>query len=130
MFFKDYFLSLADVLDARFIGHQRAGQNPADIGELCEWFIKEFLDEALSSNLKIIRGGKIVNIQGKESNQLDVLACAKNTISIFSHKGIYPVETVGGVFSVTSTLSFPKLEKCIKEFASIPKDQPKLIFPG
>jgi hypothetical protein len=130
MFFKDYFLSIADCLDSKFKGYKYDEQNPADRGELSEIFIKEFLTESLSSNLKIFRGGKIVNIDNTLSAQLDILACANNTITIFKDKGIYPIETVCGVFSVTATLTKQKLYDCIKEFKSIPKENPQFNYFG
>jgi hypothetical protein len=66
MFFKNYFDSLADALQAKFTGHSRDGQNAADKGELSEIFIKEFLTDALSDQYKIFRGGNIISSDGKE----------------------------------------------------------------
>lgn len=121
MFFRNYFDSVADILEARLKGYERDKMNPADKGELCELFIKEFLMDSLSDNFKIFRGGKVVNCSSKESKQLDIVLCGKKTIKIFSDKGIYPTETVKGVFSITSTLDIQKLNKCLEEFNSIPK---------
>ena len=127
MFFIDKFISLADKLDASFKGNSRPGQNPSDKGELCESFIKEFLEESLDPNLNIFRGGNIINIENKKSKQLDIIVCSGNSIRIFTDKGLYPVETAYGVFSVTSTLDKPKLESCIEEFKSIPKNNPQFL---
>jgi hypothetical protein len=121
MFFKGYFNSVADILEARLKGYERDQMNPADKGELCEVFIKEFLQDALGDNFRILRGGKVVNCLGEESKQLDIVLCSKRTIKIFSDKGIYPTETVKGVISITSTLDLTKLDKCLEEFNSIPK---------
>ncbi|HOO53938.1 MAG TPA: hypothetical protein PLM24_01030 [Methanothrix sp.] len=110
-------------------GIRRDGQNSTDKGELCEMFIKEVLYDLFSDNFKIYRGGKIVNINNSESDQLDVLLLSKNSIKLFGDKGIYPVESAYGVFSVTATLDHPKLfEGCIKEFKSIPKQNPMIQF--
>jgi len=129
MFFKEYFNSLADCLDAKFQGMKRKEQNPSDEGELCEIFIKDVLIDLFVDNFKIYRGGKVVNINNLESKQLDILLLAKNSIKLFGDKGIYPVESVFGVFSVTATLSHKKLfEDCIKGFKSIPKDDPQFEF--
>lgn len=121
MFFKNYFLGVCDILQAKFQGHKRANPNPTDTGELCEAFVKEFLVDSLGENFKIFRGGQIINSLGKQSKQLDIVLCGKRTIKIFGDKGIYPVESVFGVFSVTSSLSFSKLKDCMMEFRSIPK---------
>jgi len=130
MFFKSYLLSVADCLQARFEGMQRKGQNPADKGELCEVFIKEFLTDFLSGQLRIFRGGKIVNIDNDNngSKQLDIVVTTRSSLKIFGDKGIYPIETVVGVFSITATLSRTKLDTCIEEFQSIPKKNPQFNF--
>lgn len=126
MFFKDYFNSIADQLDAKYRGIQR--QKPDDKGELCEVFIKDFLTDFLSDQFKIFRGGNIINIDGSKSRQLDVILTAKNTIKIFDDKGFYPIESVYAVFSITSTLNHPKLLDCFEEFKSIPKQNPHFEF--
>ena len=122
MFFKEYFISIADCLEAQFMGIQRGGQNPTDKGELCEMFIKNLLYDLFSDHFKIFRGGKIVNIDNEESKQMDIVLTAKNSIKIFGDKGIYPVESVYGAFSITATLDHPKLFDIIEEFKSIPKN--------
>jgi len=128
MFFRDYFNSIADYLEAKFKGMQRKGQNPVDKGELCEMFIKDFLHDLFSNRFEIFRGGKIVNIDNLESKQIDILLTSKNTIKIFGDKGIYPIESVYGVFTVTATLDHPKLFDCIEELKSIPKQNPKFVM--
>lgn len=132
MFFKEYFISIADCLDAQFRGIQRAKQNTSDKGELCEIFIKNLLNDLFSDQFKIFRGGKIVNIDNRESKQMDIVLTAKNSIKIFGDKGIYPVESVFGIFSITSTLNHPKLfdgkNGVIEEFKSIPKNNPQFIY--
>jgi hypothetical protein len=121
MFFDGYFNSVAAIISARLKGYERDRMNPADKGELCELFIKEFLEDALGDTFRIFRGGKIVNVAGAESRQIDIILCSKRAIKIFSDKGIYPTETVKGVFSIASTLDLPKLTQCMEEFNSIPK---------
>jgi hypothetical protein len=76
---------------------------------LCEIFVKEFLTNALEDNYRTVRGGQIVNSNDDHSKQIDIILCSKRTSKIFSDKGIYPTETVKGVFSITSTLDLPKL---------------------
>jgi hypothetical protein len=119
--FDEYYNNIADIMEAQFKAHGYTGINPADKGELSELFVKKFLEDALSDNYKIFRGGKIINSAGLTSRQLDIVLCSKRTIKIFSDKGIYPTETVKGVFSVTATLDLAKLDSCMIEFNSIPK---------
>ena len=58
---------------------------------------------------------------------MDIVLCSKKSIKIFGDKGIYPIETVFGVFSITATLSKPKFMKTLLELATIPKS-PKFIY--
>ena len=129
MFFKNYFNSIAEIINFRYQGSKRNNQNPSDKGELCEIFLKEFLNETLNDLFKIFRGGKVVSSANIESKQLDIVICSKKSLKIFGDKGIYPIETVLGTFSITSTLTKKKLEDCIKEFQSIPK-QPRFFYEG
>jgi hypothetical protein len=121
MFFKSHFISIADIIDAKFRGYQQIAKNPADKGELCEIFIKEFLLDSLGDSFKVFRGGRVINSNGDESKQLDIILTGKRTIKLFGDKGIYPTESVFGCISVTSTLTRPKLISCCEEFKSIPK---------
>jgi hypothetical protein len=121
MFFKNLLNGTAELLDIKYQSSLRDGINSADIGELCEIFIKEFLTNCLDDYYKIFRGGNIVNTIGNCSPQLDIVLTNKNTLKIFGDKGIYPIETVIGVFSITSNLTLPKLEKCMIELSKIPK---------
>jgi hypothetical protein len=129
MFFKDYFNSVAQIIDYKYQGHNRKRQNSVDKGELCEIFIKDILIDTLSDNFKIFRGGKIISSDNGESKQLDIVLCNKKSLKIFGDKGIYPIETVSGVFSVTANFGKTKLDTCLKEFQSIPK-RPKFIYSG
>lgn len=121
MFFKEHFISIADIIDSKFRGYEKIAKNPADKGELCEIFMKEFLIDALDDSFKIFRGGRVVNCKGDESKQIDIILTGKRTIKLFGDKGIYPTETVYGCVSVTATLTRDKLLDCCAEFKSIPK---------
>lgn len=130
MFFQNHFKSVAECLDSKFKGSEYREQNIADKGELGEIFVQEFLNDALSSNLEIFRGGKAIDIHENKSKQLDVVVCGSNSITIFQDKGLYPIETIHGVISVTATLNKRKLNQCIEEFESLPKKDPQLNFTG
>lgn len=122
MFFKDHFLSIADIIDSKLKAYEKIAVNAADKGELCEIFMKEFLIDSLSDSFKIFRGGRIVDSYGNPSKQIDIILTGKRSIKIFGDKGIYPTETVFGCFSITATLSEKKLIECFEEFQSIPKE--------
>ena len=95
--------------------------HPQHMGELCELFVKSFLDAALGDNYRVFRGGTIITAGGRISRQMDIILCAKSAINFFSHKGKYPTEIVKGAVSVTATLDLAKFDDCLTEFASIPK---------
>lgn len=121
MFYKDYFISIANIIDSQFRGYESITKNPADKGEICEIFIKNFLTDSLSDSFKIFRGGRIINSVDDESKQIDVILSGKRSLKLFGDKGIFPTETVQGCFSITATLDKKKLLTCIEEFKSIPK---------
>ncbi len=121
MFFNNLLNGTAEALDIKYQSSLRDGINSADIGELCEIFIKEFLTNCLDDHYKIFRGGNIVNTIGNRSPQLDIVLTNKNALKIFGDKGIYPIETVIGVFSITSNLTLAKLKHCMTELSKIPK---------
>lgn len=135
MIFKNYLNSVVLCLDARLKGYGEQ-DNPGDIGELSEHFIKEVLQEALAGVLKIFRGGKVIDHHGNKSKQIDLVVCSRNSLSLFSDKGLYPVETVYGVINIKKTLNHTNLfsdkpDVCgaLKNLASIPTSEPKLIIP-
>lgn len=128
MFFKNYLNGLADVLDVKYISYKRDGINPADTGELCELFLKEFLLDCLDDHYKVYGGGNIVNCDGTRSSQTDIVLTNRNALKIFGDKGIYPVDAVARVFSVTSNLTYSKLKNCFQEIASIPKQNPSFAI--
>lgn len=121
MFFKHYFNGLSEVLDVKYHSHMRDGINSADVGELCELFLKDFLLAGLDDHYSVFRGGNIINVRGIKSPQLDIILTNRNALKIFSDKGIYPIETVCGVFCVTSNLTLTKLKHEISQLSKIPK---------
>ena len=127
MFFKEYFKSIADIIEAKYKGHITLNQNNADKGELCEIFVKDFLFETLDDSFKIARGGKVIDHCGNSSKQIDIVVLAKKSLKLFYDKGIYPTETVYGVVSVTSNLDKAKVLDCCEEFISIPKQNYKFF---
>ncbi len=128
MFFKDYLSSVANCLEAKLQGFNQQ-QHSGDIGELCEFFIRDFLHDSFSGNLRVFRGGQIINADNKKSEQIDIVLCSQSSIKIFSDKGLYPIETVFGVVNIKKTLTHTNLFSikqgdcgAIKNLQSIPKD--------
>ena len=121
MFFKNYLNGLSEILNVKFNAQKRQGMNSADKGELCEVFIKDFLNDYLDNHYKIFRGGNVVNIYNEKSPQLDIVLTSGNTLKIFDDKGIYPIETLVGIFSITSNLTRQKLLEDLQLLEKIPK---------
>jgi hypothetical protein len=128
MFFKDYLSATADIIDAKFRGHRWQGQNSADIGEVCETFVNEFINQFLSNQFSIFRGGNIVSVVGKKSDQMDIVLCSKSCPVLFTNKGLYPIEAVLGAFAVTSNLTPAKLVGSVNCLASIPDENPRFYY--
>jgi hypothetical protein len=121
MFFKNLLDGISQSLDVDYRSHLRTGMNSADLGELCEFFAKNFLKKFLDDHYKVFRGGNVVNVKGNQSPQLDIILTNKNSLKIFEDKGLYPIETLIGVFSITSNLTLPKLKDCLQQLNKIPK---------
>jgi hypothetical protein len=137
MIFEKHLVAVSDCLDARFKGMGYDKQNSADRGELCEVFIKELLADALAGQFNVFRGGKIVDVHGNESRQMDIVLTGKNYLHLLRDKARYPIETVFGAVSVTSNLTKDKffgvvktetrneMIGCAEEFMSLPIKSPQ-----
>jgi hypothetical protein len=79
------------------------------------------LEQTLGDLYRIQFGGKVVNIDNDESKQIDIILASKRTPKLFADKGIYPIESVFGAFSITSTMDHAKLLSDLQVFASIPR---------
>jgi hypothetical protein len=121
--FGKYLSKVADIIQTKFESFKHSKQNSADIGELCETILRTQLDEFFSNQYRVLRGGCIVNIRGEMSGQVDVICVAKSGLKIFEEKGVYPVESVYGVFSVTSKLDLNKFRESVMGFKDIPQKE-------
>lgn len=119
--YRNYLISVSDILEAKLKAHERPSLNSNDKGDLCESFIKEFLIDTLGDLFKIYRGGNIVNSKNEISNQLDIILCRKRSLKLFGDKGIYPLESVMGEIEITANLTKEKLIKDCEKLLSIPK---------
>src|SRR5258708_39387827 len=100
--------SIAEKLDLDLKGHTHSDLNSQDKGELCELFVRAFLEEALRDNCRIFRGGKIITAGGGNFKQIDKILCGRTAIKFFSHKGKYPTQIVKRGIIVTGTPDPPK----------------------
>ncbi|MDS4041212.1 MAG: hypothetical protein RKP20_08560 [Candidatus Competibacter sp.] len=117
---RDYFNSLADVLSARSKSASFSGHRP-DTGTNREELLIEILNKHLPDRLRAIGGGKVLNLQGDLSRQIDVIV--KNDLfpKFAEHdKSCVIAESVAGVIGVRSYLDKLGLEESIENVASVP----------
>lgn len=113
-FFKKHYISVAACLEAK--ANALLSGHTGDMGELCEIFVKEFLEDSFGGIARIFRGGTVIDSQGNTSKQVDIVISPINTLKISSDKGLYPIESVYGVFSITKKLDHKKI------FSKDPRD--------
>jgi hypothetical protein len=118
---RDYFNSLAEGLA---VNSKSAsfGQHRPDTGANREDLVINLLNNHLPDRLKAIAGGKVVNIEGDLSKQIDVIV--KNDLfpRFDQHgKSCVIAEAVAGVISVRSHLDKAGLEETIENVASVPE---------
>lgn len=129
MFFKSYLNGIAEILDGKLRCIEKLIHR-SDIGFLSEVFVRDFLRESFNGIYKIYLGDQIINSEGVRSKQIDIVLCSHNSLNLFTDKGIYPIESVYGVFSIKKELNHTNLfEDCIPNLLSIPTDVLK-IHPG
>ncbi len=121
MMIRDYFNSLADVLAAGSKSASFSHHRP-DSGANREDLLINLLNDHLPDRLKAFAGGKIVNLEGKLSKQIDVIV--KNDLfpRFDQHgKSCVITESVAGVISVRSHLDTTGLIETIENVASVPR---------
>src|SRR5258708_9564858 len=82
--------SIAEKLDLDLKGHTHSDLNSQDKGELCELFVRAFLEEALRDNCRIFRGGKIITAGGGIPQKNHIILCSPTAIQFFSPKPKHP----------------------------------------
>jgi hypothetical protein len=117
---REYFNSLAEILAASSKSAS-FGEHRPDTGSNREDLIIDLLNKHLPDRLKSISGGKVMNLEGQLSQQIDVIV--KNDLfPRFDQHGKTRViaESVAGVISVRSKLNKAGLEETIENVASVP----------
>jgi hypothetical protein len=118
---KEYFNSLADVLDA----HSKSAsfnQHRPDTGSNREKALIQMLNNHLPDRLRAISGGTVINMEEEMSKQIDVIVKSDLFPKFNQHdKSCVIVESVAGVISVKSSLDKTGLEDSIENVASVPR---------
>lgn len=122
---RDYYQNIANVLN----DEKEASKiflNPSDLGFTREKIFKQFLETHLPKRCDIISGGFLIDSNGTESKQIDIIVTNDLTLQFkkFASNGGRAFCTIEGCYAaiaVKSELTKPRLEQSLDEFASIPK---------
>lgn len=124
---RDYFNSLATSLDADSRSSSFGGHKP-DTGANREALLIKLLNKHLPGPLEAVSGGRVLNIAGAISKQVDVIVTNHLFPKFGQHeKTCVLAEAVAGVMSVKSTLDKAALEESIENVASVPAFSEKAL---
>jgi len=116
---KKYFKKQAKTLDSDFKASDVDNQT-GDTGENREVILKEWLEGHLPSSVSPRRGGKILDVNGKISKQVDIV----NYVNSVAQFGVYPksyfyAEGVSSAIQVKSTLGSSDLKEAFDNLNSV-----------
>lgn len=115
-----YLNSLADKLDIESKLAGEAGHNPT-IGDNRERLVQLFLSKHLPDSLNVFVGGLIIDSDGNESKQIDVIVSNNLGINFREHEKMFiGVESVASAITVKSMLDKAAIYDCLYNLASIP----------
>jgi len=126
---KDYYTSVGNVLRGE-ADTASIFPNPTDIGMSREKIYAEFLRLHLPSNCNILFGGFLFNLDGSESDQIDLIINSNSSIKFnFNNrdgngKTFACIEGTIAVASLKSNLTSSELKNALDNLASIPPQEP------
>ena len=105
-----------------------AGNHCGDIGENREDLIVDFINKNQPRRLYAHRGGQVIGINSKPSQQIDILVTHDSTIEFRADSKSYRVaEAILTGIAVKSDLTRENLKNDFKNLASIPKPSHKVL---
>jgi len=110
-------------------------KNSSDIGYARENLVRKFLANHLPGRLSAVLGGHVFGFNQEESKQLDILILNDLGLNFKENeKPFSPIENVGAIVSVKSTLDSNTLVDALTNIASVPQIDPDIMdfvnFPG
>lgn len=135
---RDYYQNMANALNDEKEA-SKIFPNPSDSGSTREKIFKQFLETHLPKRCDIISGGFLINSNGSESKQIDIIVTNDLTLQFkkFASNGGKAFCTIEGCYAaiaVKSELTEQRLVQSLDEFASIPKmpqlEITKFVNPG
>ena len=127
---EELFNQVSERMKSDFRKAQMALQNPGQKGESNEKIFKEFLRQYLPMTLDVITG-TLVDSDGKQSKQLDVILSDAVKTPIFYQSGnvrVIPVECAYAVFEVKAYLDKAELEKSFENMKSVKELKKEAYF--
>jgi hypothetical protein len=105
-----------------------AGSHSGDLGENRENLIVDFINQNQPRRLYAHRGGQVIGINSKPSQQIDILVTHDSTIEFRAQSKSYRVaEAILAGIAVKSDLTSESLKADFKNLASIPKPSHEVL---
>nr|WP_166761373.1 DUF6602 domain-containing protein [Thalassobacillus devorans] len=118
---------MSDIVDTR-ANQAGINEHSSSIGTNREIIIEEFLNKHIPHRLAVNRGGVILDLNGKESKQIDIIVKSDLGLNFKEHDIMFDcIESVAAVVSSKSNLTGDTLDQALIEIESIPKMSKKVI---
>ena len=127
---KEIFDEVSDQMKSDFTKAQKSLSHAGLKGTANEKTVREFLRQYLPKTLDVTTG-MIVDSEGNQSRQLDIIICDSSKTPIFFQSGetrVIPIECTYAVVEVKAFLDKPELEKSFNNMLSVKTLTKKAYF--
>lgn len=127
---KEIFNEISNQMKSDFVKAQKSLTHAGLKGDANEETVKKFLRQYLPNTLDITTG-MLVDSEGGQSQQLDIIVCDKAKTPIFYQSGetrVVPIECAYAVVEVKAFLDKTELEKSYKNMMSVKSLTKKAYF--
>ena len=127
---KEIFNEVSSQMKSDFVKAQKSLTHSGLKGDANEETVKKFLRQYLPKTLDITTG-TIVDSEGNQSRQLDIIICDSANTPIFFQSGetrVIPIECAYAVIEVKAYLDKAELEKSFKNMLSVKELKKKAYF--
>lgn len=127
---KEIFDEVSDQMKSDFIKAQKSLSHAGLKGDANEETVKKFLRQYLPKVLDITTG-MLVDSDGNQSRQLDIIICDSSKTPIFFQSGetrVIPIECAYAVIEVKAFLDKTELEKSLENMLSVKSLSKKAYF--
>lgn len=127
---KEIFDEVSNQMKSDFVKAQKSLNHSGLKGNANEETVKKFLRQYLPKTLDITTG-TLVDSEGNQSRQLDIIICDSAKTPIFFQSGetrVIPIECAYSVIEIKAYLDKPELEKSYKNMQSVKALEKKAYF--